>query len=291
MDCENIRHLYPSTPPLILSPGHPSIMHANFIAICELLELRSLLSATLTNGLLRITGTPAADWIILSTATNAYLPIPFPQQIAVSINSQRTLFDVSTITSIQVFGLGGDDLIYVSGLDPNDDLLRGLADFPLPVLINGGAGMDAIGGTDHNDTLIGGSGNDVIFADSGNDRIVGGDGDDLIHGEAGDDTILGGLGDDYLLGEADNDLIKGGWGDDQIEGGRGNDLLFGGEGDDDIRGHGGLDTLLGNRGNDTLFGNAGNDTLAGGFGSDSLLGGRGTDRLSGGPGSNTLQQD
>src|SRR4051812_12958391 len=100
---------------------------------CESLELRRLLSVTLANGLLRIIGTGGADIITVSTATNAYLPVPFPAQIAVGINGQRMLFDVSAIRSIKIFGLEGDDLIYPSGLHPNGDERVGLADFPFPV--------------------------------------------------------------------------------------------------------------------------------------------------------------
>jgi len=270
--------------------GHTGNMGNSTISLLDHLEPRRLLAVTLENGILRITGTSAADWITLSTVSEAHLAVPFPAKIAVGINAQRSVFDVSAIASIQIRGLGGDDLIYASGLDPMDFSLPGLSDFPLPVSINGGAGKDAIGGTDHNDTLIGGSGNDSFFAEGGDDRILGGDGDDFINGENGNDTIIGGLGDDFLSGDAGNDLVKGGWGDDEIDGGPGSDLLLGGEGDDSITGFGGRDTILGNRGNDTLLGGAGDDSLIGGFGSDSLLGGAGQDVLSGGPGANTLQQ-
>src|SRR5258706_2475855 len=170
--------------------GHTGHMGNRCISLFEWLEARRLLSVTLHNSLLQITGTRGADLITLSTATNPFLPMPFPAQIAVSINGQRTLFDVSAITSIRIFGLAGDDLIYASGLDPTDFDLPGLADFPLPVFINGGAGIDAIGGTDLNDTLIGGDGNDVIFARSGNDRILGGDGDNVIHRRTGNGDNL-----------------------------------------------------------------------------------------------------
>lgn len=74
--------------------------------------------------------------------------------------------------------------------------------------------VEAIIGTQNQDTFKGSKFNDTFF---------GGDGVDTIYGNQGNDRLFGGDGADY---------IDGGEGNDFLDGGKGNDLLIGAEGDD-----------------------------------------------------------
>jgi Ca2+-binding RTX toxin-like protein len=134
-------------------------------------------------------------------------------------------------TTMQVFGMGGNDLITFQ---------RGRGAGTLTA--DGGAGNDTILGGDDNDSIRGGSGNDHIEAFDGNDTIFGDDGNDT------------------LLGQKGNDQIHAGAGDDSVWGGTGNDSLWG---------DAGHDKLFGENDNDTLFAKDGTtDTLDGGSGTD-----------------------
>jgi Ca2+-binding RTX toxin-like protein len=101
---------------------------------------------------------------------------------------------------LEVNGLGGDDSIDATGLDPAR--IRFLAD--------GGAGDDVLLGGDGDDVLSGGDGADVIFAGSGDNVAFGGAGDDVLRGEDGDDVLDGGAGDDVLLGNGGDDVLLNG---------------------------------------------------------------------------------
>ncbi|WP_373503027.1 calcium-binding protein [Aestuariivirga sp.] len=154
--------------------------------------------------------------------------------------------------SDQIFGLGGDDLIF-AGL---------LAD-----TVNAGDGNDEVSGGDDLDILLGGNGNDKLNGDDGDDSLTGEAGVDLLHGNAGDDSISGGLGGDKIFGDDGNDIINGDDGDDTINGGSGSDTIYTGAGSDIARAGSGNDTfgsvvdtaLAGDT--DLLFGDGGNDLL------------------------------
>lgn len=61
-------------------------MGNSLISLFESFEPRRLLAVTLESGLLKITGTPRAELIILQTAPDPHLALPFPAQIAVNFN-------------------------------------------------------------------------------------------------------------------------------------------------------------------------------------------------------------
>ena len=101
---------------------------------------------------------------------------------------------------LEVNGLGGDDAIDATGLEPAE--MRFLAD--------GGSGDDVLLGGDGDDVLSGGDGADVLFAGSGDNVVFGGAGDDVLRGEEGDDVLDGGAGDDILIGGAGDDVLLNG---------------------------------------------------------------------------------
>lgn len=139
-------------------------------------------------------------------------------------------------------------------------------------------GVEALGGTFFDDTLVGDEGSNFFFPFAGNDTVDGGAGFDLtvflapvdadlvrnrstgegndsfvrlegVVGGSGARNVLGGNGgDNFLYGFADANVIRGRGGDD---------LLFGGNGADRLEGGAGADKLAGGGGNDVLDGGAG----------------------------------
>lgn len=187
---------------------------------------------------------------------------------------------VTGLTSANLDGRGGDDILIGSGLqhaltayggsgsdtivgsDQADWLSGGHAPNEIPALDTGDDGGDSIDGKGGNDHIYGNTGAAVQGAVDGGDLIHGGDGSDYVNGNAGNDTIFGDAGSDRLYGGADDDVIDGGAGNDHLNGNKGNDTLQGGSGDDELLGGQGNDRLSGGDGFDTLSGNQGNDTFA-----------------------------
>jgi Ca2+-binding RTX toxin-like protein len=217
---------------------------------------------------------------------------------------------VANTTTIQAFGLGGNDMI---ALDETNGALPG---------------ADLFGGTG-NDVLTGGSGADQLFGESGNDTLLGKGGDDLLFGGSGNDVLTGGAGSDQVFGEDGNDRMiwNPGDGSDLFEGGAGIDTaeVNGGNGAETftitanatrvrldridpapfnidigttetlvINANGGDDVITAGNGlagliQLTIDGGAGNDTIIGGDGNDVLIGGDGNDVITGGRGNDVAQ--
>jgi Ca2+-binding RTX toxin-like protein len=177
----------------------------------ENLENRSMLSATLANGVLTVTGTAQKDSIHVVEAG---------KNLKVSVNGVKPVtFAKTAVKSLVVNALAGNDVI---------ELGRGVP----AAVINGGDGNDRIRGTDNADTIDAGAGNDWVSAGRGNDSVTGGDGNDVLVGGEGNDTIRGGNGNDFIDGDAGNDSIFGDAGNDILVGGRGDDKVDGGAGTD-----------------------------------------------------------
>ena len=187
-----------------------------------------------------LSGNPANDTILIRPYSN-------PAYIEVLINGvQQPLRLATSVSSIEVYGLGGNDNIDFSGMS---------------------RAVNAYGGNG-NDTITGGSGADLIYGGNDNDWLAGNDGVDTIYGNFGDDNLMGGLqGDD----------LKGGLGNDTLIGGDGNDLLYGGDGTDSIRAGAGNDYVEGKGKDDTIYGSTGNDTIDAGAGNDLVYGEDGDD--------------
>src|SRR3954470_11186396 len=228
---------------------------------------------------------------------------------------------VANTTRVQVFGLGGNDVLTLSeanGALPAANLFGG-ADNDV---LTGGSGNDLLFGQAGNDVLLGKGGLDQLFGGAENDVLTGGDGDDQVFGESGDDRMIWNPGDD-------TDLNEGGDGTDTVEvnGGNGaegftttangtrvrfdrinpapfsidigtseNLTLNANGGDDTFTGSNGLATLIqttvdGGTGNDTLLGTNGADFLLGGDGNDFADGNQGNDVALLGAGDDTFQWD
>lgn len=83
----------------------------------------------------------------------------------------------------EVYGLGGDDVLYGDGRDG--------------VLLDGGDGNDTLSGTSAAEMLFGGAGNDTLNAGGGDDVLYGGAGSDTLNGSGGNDLSRYYYGDGY----------------------------------------------------------------------------------------------
>jgi Ca2+-binding RTX toxin-like protein len=175
--------------------------------------------------------------------------------------------------------------------------------------------IEAVDGTDFNDTFTGGAEQVEFWAGMGNDTYNGGTADDYADGGEGNDILNGGDGNDDLQGGTGADSLVGGNGWDTANystagagivagmlgwtnyGDAAGDTFSGVEGiyatnfADALGGDNNSNALYGNGGNDTLFGYGGSDYLYGGDGDDVLQGGTGADLLDGGTGSDTAGYD
>ena len=171
------------------------------LPMVEGLEGRQLLSATLVNGVLTVTGTAGADRIELERKGSS--------QLRVRDNGRDRFFSYAAVQSIVVNGLAGGDRIELEH-EGSDAVNK-------PSTLNGGDGSDRIEGGPNVDTISGGAGNDEIRGRAGNDALTGDAGNDRVDGDSGNDVISGGDGDDDLKGGSGFDLITGGLGNDDFD--------------------------------------------------------------------------
>lgn len=169
----------------------PRIVAAASNVVCEALEGRQLMSATidLSGGVLVMTADPATPSRMFVTLNRD------GSELRASINGQHQEFALKAVQAIDITGSNENDLIRLS------------ANLKIGAQVSGKAG---------NDTIIGGAGDDTLTAGSGNDFIRGRRGDDSIVGGAGHDTLLGGMGDDTIDGSLGDDLINGQEGQNHI---------------------------------------------------------------------------
>lgn len=164
-------------------------------------------------------------------------------------NANTWYFPASGVSSIEVFGGAGDDIVSVDSAVIPASMYGGDGDDQLFTNLAGGAWLSGGGGADY---LIGGAGPDTLYGDAGNDTILGSDGDDSIYGSDGDDVLNGDAGNDTLAGGSGYDVIHGDDGNDSITGDSGNDSLYGDAGMDRVNGGADPDLISGGTGIDTL---------------------------------------
>lgn len=215
--------------------------------------------ATLTNSLLKISGTTVADNIsIVNDGSN----------LKVTRGTLTQSFPAANVNRIEVYAADGNDIVNFATISKN-------------TYVDAGTGNDSVVAGSGTDTLTGGAGKDTLKGGEGADRVNGFGTNDQLFGEGGDDRIYGGDHDDYIDGGGGIDRLWGDAGNDTLAGASGADKIYGGVGNDYITGGSSNDLLVGEAGNDQLFGNDGNDTfsvkdslidtLNGGNGVDSAL--------------------
>src|SRR5258705_7831364 len=128
-------------------PGRP---------LCEPLEARLLMAASVRRGVLRVIGTGGGDDISVSVTRT---------KIFVIMNGGSKTFSPTGIKLARIEGGAGEDWIGITG--------------KLPALMIGGSGDDTLSGGSAADFLDGGDDADLLDAGGGNDTVLGGTGDDI----------------------------------------------------------------------------------------------------------------
>jgi Ca2+-binding RTX toxin-like protein len=213
-------------------------------ATLEPLEQRRLLSVTLSDGLLTITGTRRSDHYEVYVGNRSSA-----DGLVVVVNNRKLLhFDPAKIKKIKVdLGLGNDEVSF------DDTPYFGHLSVDVPVTVRGGAGNDTLSGSSRSDLLDGGDGDDGLYPQGGNNTVLGGAGNDRIDPGEDDNLLHGGSGDDFIIARAGNDTVYGDNGHDTLYGGNGDDILMGGSGADTLDGGSGDDRIYGNRGDDSFI--------------------------------------
>jgi hypothetical protein len=156
--------------------------------VCENLESRQLLSASLSKGgTLSVGGGPRADQIVITKNPDN------PAQLRVTVNGEVEDFG-GRVKRLYVLSGRGDDFVAIHRR------------VYTPSTIDGGAGDDSLYGGGGDDSIVGEIGDDSIFGGGGHDHCHGGGGVDDIHGGADDDSIFGEDGVDHVFGDDGDDL-------------------------------------------------------------------------------------
>jgi hypothetical protein len=142
--------------------------HCRDTFTAEALEVRMLPAATVTaslsRGVLTIEGTPNNDVIVVHQSSGAVRI----DNCNINVNgTPYSSISSSSVTSIQINGLQGDDYLSVGGSTGYDAVA-------IPTTIWGGYGNDILIGGNAGDTLWGNAGSDRLFGQGGNDFLGGG---------------------------------------------------------------------------------------------------------------------
>lgn len=184
-------------------------------------EVPATVTTALTNGILRVTGTDAADTIVMRQTGEG--------RITAYIGTTTRSF--TGVREVYVDVRAGNDYVSLDTTPLGANEVR----LAVKATLIGGTGNDTLIGGANNDLIYGNAGDDGLYGNAGNDSIYGGDGNDLINGGLGNDSILGEAGNDKAYGSTGNDNVNGGAGQDYVDGGVGNDALQGGTGFDTFK--------------------------------------------------------
>ncbi|MEM7765982.1 MAG: calcium-binding protein [Pseudomonadota bacterium] len=152
--------------------------------------------------------------------------------------------------------------------------------------VTGGAGNDALIGSDEANVLTAGAGDDYLDGLGGDDVLSGGEGEDRMVGGEGVDTVSYADADGRVVVRlrdqtADGSIATG----DTLSGfenattGSGNDALIGSDVANVLTAGAGNDYLDGLAGDDVIDGGAGNDRMVGGAGADTFVISQGADTI------------
>jgi Ca2+-binding RTX toxin-like protein len=156
----------------------------------ESLESRRLMSVTLTDRVVHVSGTTGRDDLHLYNINETFVV-----QTGTSIKNRSTPIPKADFDSIVVDVGGGNDSVWCTN-------------FPWAVTMVGGSGNDVLVGSQAADLLCGGAGNDALTGGDGADTLSGGRGNDELYGAAGADDLRGGGGIDTALSESSSDIIE-----------------------------------------------------------------------------------
>jgi Ca2+-binding RTX toxin-like protein len=135
-------------------------------------------TATLSGGVLKITGTDLADRIVVRQSASLITVHDALNTLKPTVG----IFTGSKVSRIEVAANKGPDVVDLGGA--STDAVR------VAARVLGGAGQDELIGGRGNDYLYGGLGHDVLKGGPGNDTLVGGQGRDWLYGQGGNDTLI-----------------------------------------------------------------------------------------------------
>jgi Ca2+-binding RTX toxin-like protein len=179
----------------------------------EPLEGRRMLSVTLVEGVLRVTGNAKSNQFSMFYSP-AFKKFFTNDAIAGQVGQVKE-FAAAAIKRIAVVAGAGNDFYAFTSTGK------------IPISFKGGTGNDLFqttGGTGQavaygeygNDTLIGGGGHDKLFGGPGTDELNGNGGNDTLQGDAGVDTMKGYDGRDVIVArDGFRDVIRGDGGIDK----------------------------------------------------------------------------
>jgi Ca2+-binding RTX toxin-like protein len=153
----------------------------------------------LSNGVLKITGTPQPDTVIVSFGNN---------RISVSDNGQQSSYAAANVQRIEAFMKDGNDRFDALGV-------------PRAVVARGENGADKLRSGTRPSSLYGGNGNDTLTAGpiTGErpNRLFGNAGNDVLFGSSGHDVLQGHAGADKLTGAKNTDWLNPGLNDGAVD--------------------------------------------------------------------------
>jgi Ca2+-binding RTX toxin-like protein len=157
--------------------------------------------AKVVDGVLRVTGSPFSDHIVLRTSATDASRL---EVVGNADGSADESFDINSFASIVVDAGRGDDFVQL-------DTANGAFTTARPTIVDGGRGDDTLLGGSGNELFFGGSGNDFVDGNGGADTAFLGDGNDTFVWDPGDgsDTVDGGSGFDTHVfnGSGGNELM------------------------------------------------------------------------------------
>jgi hypothetical protein len=157
-------------------------------------------TASLTDGVLRVTGTPGVDELTLYAdgpdliVRDGFVPTTAGPGCVLTPNAFAAC-PLAVITRVEADLGAGDDVLITRAPRPatihggpgDDTLIAGAA--PVGVTLDGGPGDDHLVGSPHADVLLGGPGADGLDGAFGDDLLDGGPGRDAYADPLGNDTI------------------------------------------------------------------------------------------------------
>jgi hypothetical protein len=180
----------------------------------EALGDRTLMSATVSNGLLTITGSNTHDAVeVRNHSLDGVTYVMVSEQ---RVTNPGTVFETRSTPQVSWFAASAVNRIRFNGLEGADRFTNNTAIGTTAYggigndTLRGGSGADYLYGGGDYDTLFGNGGTDRLYGEGSIDRLQGGTGTDYLYGGAGNDKLFGGSGYDYLYGQADNDFLDGG---------------------------------------------------------------------------------
>ena len=208
------------------------------------------------------------------------------------INNQSDTTIIGTPTQDNFTFTGSGSNVFIDALSGDDTVQGPMNNSYTNVTVQGGIGVETIGGIGSFSLLVGNQGADVfnlnaaganitVFGGQDNDTITATSGTQaLLFGNMGNDTInlngfgarstvFGGQNNDTITGFGGQEYLSGDLGNDTIgDGGGSSSTLIGGDGRDTFNSTGQVTLMLGNTGDDTFNATGQGATIFGGQGAD-----------------------